>query len=78
VANAVRDRRQAVSGKTCDIAIGVDDHVSDLRLQPIDDSRKDRPTPKGPQAFVAAPHATGFATGKQNADDRRGQTHRVM
>ena len=44
--NVIWDDRQAKIGKAGRFAVGIYDHGTDLRLQPLDDAGKDRPPPE--------------------------------
>src|SRR5262245_55140169 len=73
--NAIGDDRETERGEARGIAIGADDHGSDLRLKALDDAGEDRPPPKHPQTFVAAAHAARSAAGEQDGGDWLSRAH---
>src|ERR1700675_574493 len=72
--HAVSDDRKVKVRKARGLAIGIDDKIGDLRLQPLDDVGEDRAAAERLQPFVAAAHPARSAAGKQDADNAFGQS----
>ena len=68
--NAVGDNRQPIAREPRRIPVGVERQRVHLWLHPLDDAPEDGAAADLKQALVAAAHALGATTGKDDAHDR--------